>query len=64
MQRSVAKLLAAVTDFMTLRPGDVLMLGVAAGIPRAHAGQRFAIEAAGLGRLEGVLVSEPAEAAA
>ena len=64
MQRSVAKLLASVTDFMTLRPGDVLMLGVAAGAPRAHAGQRFAIEADGLGRLEGVLVSEPIEAAA
>ena len=60
MRRSVARLLADVTDFMTLRPGDMLMLGVAAGAPQAHAGQRFAIDAAGIGRLEGRLVPEPA----
>ena len=56
--RPVAQLLAAVTDFMTLRHGDVLLLGVAAGAPRARAGQRFAVEAAGIGRLEGRLVAE------
>ncbi len=60
MQRSVARLIAEVTDFMTLRAGDVLLLGVAAGAPRARAGQRFVIEsdAPELGRLEGSLVSE------
>lgn len=56
--RPAARLLAEVTDFMTLRPGDVLMLGVAAGAPQARAGQRFAIEAEGIGRLEGRLVAE------
>ena len=58
MQRSAARLLADVTEFMTLRPGDVLMLGVPAGAPRACAGQRFAISIAGLGELEGSLVAE------
>lgn len=52
MSRPAARLLAAVTDFMTLRAGDVLLLGVKAGAPRVRAGQRAAIEAGGLGRLE------------
>lgn len=58
MRRAAARLLADVTEFMTLRPGDVLMLGVPAGAPRARAGQRFAISIAGLGELEGSLVAE------
>ena len=60
MQRSVARLIAEVTDFMTLRAGDVLLLGVAAGAPHTRAGQRFVIESdvPELGRLEGSLVSE------
>jgi 5-oxopent-3-ene-1,2,5-tricarboxylate decarboxylase/2-hydroxyhepta-2,4-diene-1,7-dioate isomerase len=58
MRRGAAKLLADVTEFMTLHPGDVLMLGVPHGAPRARAGQRFAIEIAGLGRLDGTLVAE------
>ena len=36
--RPVALLIADVTEFMTLHPGDVLMLGVADGAPRARAG--------------------------
>ena len=54
--RPVARLLADVTEFMTLRPGDVLMVGVAAGAPRARAGQRVAITIDGVGRLETPLV--------
>ncbi len=42
--RGVAQLIADVTEFMTLQPGDLLMLGAAAGAPRARAGQRVAIE--------------------
>lgn len=56
--RPAAQLLAAVTDFMTLQPGDILMLGVAAGAPQARAGQRVAIEIDGLGRLENAVVAE------
>ena len=57
-QRPLARLLADVTEFMTLHPGDVLMLGVAAGAPHARAGQRFAVACEGIGRLEAALVAE------
>jgi 5-oxopent-3-ene-1,2,5-tricarboxylate decarboxylase/2-hydroxyhepta-2,4-diene-1,7-dioate isomerase len=55
--RPVARLLADVTEFMTLRPGDVLMIGVAAGAPRARAGQRVTVTIAGVGELETPLVA-------
>jgi 5-oxopent-3-ene-1,2,5-tricarboxylate decarboxylase/2-hydroxyhepta-2,4-diene-1,7-dioate isomerase len=50
--RPVPRLLADVTDFMTLSPGDVLAVGAAAPAPRARAGQKVAIEIDGVGRLE------------
>lgn len=56
--RSVEQLLVDVTDFMTLQPGDVLMLGVSAGAPRARAGQEVAIEIEGLGRLVNRFIEE------
>jgi 5-oxopent-3-ene-1,2,5-tricarboxylate decarboxylase/2-hydroxyhepta-2,4-diene-1,7-dioate isomerase len=49
--RSVARLLSDVTDFMTLRPGDVLAVGVARPAPRVRAGQTVDIEIDGLGTL-------------
>ena len=49
--RSAARLLADVTEFMTLSPGDVLALGAAAPAPRVRSGQSVAIEIDGLGRL-------------
>src|SRR5213082_2418740 len=58
--RPVAKLLADVTDFMTLSPGDVLAVGVAAPAPRARAGQVARIEIDGLGRLENPFVDSAA----
>jgi 5-oxopent-3-ene-1,2,5-tricarboxylate decarboxylase/2-hydroxyhepta-2,4-diene-1,7-dioate isomerase len=69
MVRSAARLLSDVSSFMTLRPGDVLMLGVAHGAPQARAGQTFSVEASAIGRLEGRVASEdgtrsPARAAA
>jgi 5-oxopent-3-ene-1,2,5-tricarboxylate decarboxylase / 2-hydroxyhepta-2,4-diene-1,7-dioate isomerase len=60
MLRPVAALLAAVTDFMTLSPGDVLMLGVPAGAPGARVGQRVSITIAGVGTLENQLIAEAA----
>jgi 5-oxopent-3-ene-1,2,5-tricarboxylate decarboxylase/2-hydroxyhepta-2,4-diene-1,7-dioate isomerase len=50
--RPVRRLLADVTEFMTLAPGDVLTVGAAAPAARVRAGQRACIEIAGLGRLE------------
>ncbi len=53
--RSVARLLANVTAFMTLRPGDVLMLGASHVAPRVRAGQSWRIEFEGLPALEGAV---------
>jgi 5-oxopent-3-ene-1,2,5-tricarboxylate decarboxylase / 2-hydroxyhepta-2,4-diene-1,7-dioate isomerase len=49
--RPAARLLAEVTEFMTLAPGDVLALGAAAPAPRVRSGQTFRIEVDGLGSL-------------
>ena len=56
--RSVAQLLVDVTEFMTLNPGDILSIGVAANAPLAHAGQRVTITIEGVGQLENILVAE------
>lgn len=56
--RGVAELVAAVSDFMTLEPGDLLLLGAEANPPRVRAGQAVAIEIEGLGRLGFQLVAE------
>jgi 5-oxopent-3-ene-1,2,5-tricarboxylate decarboxylase/2-hydroxyhepta-2,4-diene-1,7-dioate isomerase len=55
--RPIATLLADVTDFMTLAPGDVLLVGVPASAPRARAGQHVAITVDGVGTLENTLVA-------
>ena len=60
--RSAARLIAEVSEFMTLSPGDVLSVGVAAGAPRARAGQRVSIAIDGLGRLDNPLIAEGASA--
>jgi 5-oxopent-3-ene-1,2,5-tricarboxylate decarboxylase/2-hydroxyhepta-2,4-diene-1,7-dioate isomerase len=56
--RGVARLLADVTEFMTLLPGDVLMLGVSAGAPRVRAGQQSRIVIEGIGELVNHFASE------
>lgn len=49
--RPAARLLADVTEFMTLSPGDVLALGAAAPAPRACSGQTATIAVEGLGSI-------------
>ena len=63
MQRPVARLLADVTDFMTLAPGDVLMLGVPLGAPLARSGQRVVTEIAGIGSYETTIAASAKVAA-
>lgn len=58
--RPAQQLLADVSEFMTLAPGDVLMLGCDAGRPRARAGDRIEISMPALGRLANTLVAEVA----
>ena len=55
--RPAARLLADVTEFMTLIPGDVLALGVARPAPRVRAGQCVDIVADPLGTLSNKFVT-------
>ncbi len=61
--RDAATLLADVSAFMSLQPGDVLMLGtdcLADGArPRAKAGDRIEISAPGLAPLAHTVIGEP-----
>jgi len=58
--RSPAQLLADVSEFMTLKAGDVLLLGCDADRPRAKAGDRIELSGPGLGTLANTLVAEAA----
>ena len=65
--RDIAGLIADVSEFMTLRAGDLLAVGVPERPPLARAGDRMTVEIAGIGRLENTLLPEraiDAEAAA
>ena len=50
--RTTARLIADVSDFMTLMPGDLLLTGSAPAGPRVRAGAEIAIEIDRVGRLE------------
>lgn len=58
MIRSVAKLIADVTEFLTLSPGDILHTGVPENAPRISVGDRVRIEIEGIGALENRVVAE------
>jgi 5-oxopent-3-ene-1,2,5-tricarboxylate decarboxylase/2-hydroxyhepta-2,4-diene-1,7-dioate isomerase len=55
--RSVARLVADVTEFMTLAPGDVLAVGVARPPPRVRAGQSVDIAIEGFATLSNRFVA-------
>ncbi|MDR6522143.1 5-oxopent-3-ene-1,2,5-tricarboxylate decarboxylase/2-hydroxyhepta-2,4-diene-1,7-dioate isomerase [Variovorax paradoxus] len=58
MVRPAAQLLADVTDFMTLSPGDLLLLGVPHGAPRARKGQQASVEIRGVATVHASFVGE------
>jgi 5-oxopent-3-ene-1,2,5-tricarboxylate decarboxylase/2-hydroxyhepta-2,4-diene-1,7-dioate isomerase len=58
--RSPSRLLADVSEFMTLAEGDVLLLGCNAGRPLARAGQRIDIVAPGFETLTNTLIGRGA----
>lgn len=60
LMRPVARLIAEVTEFMTLDAGDVLLVGVPEAMPRARAGDRVAVEIDGVGRVENALRAQGA----
>lgn len=51
--RPAARLLADVTDFMTLSAGDILLLGTCVDQPQVGRSQAFALAAEGMGELHG-----------
>jgi 5-oxopent-3-ene-1,2,5-tricarboxylate decarboxylase/2-hydroxyhepta-2,4-diene-1,7-dioate isomerase len=56
--RGVAELIAAVTEFMTLQPGDLLLLGADTPAPLARAGDAVAVGIEALGTLSFALCEE------
>lgn len=48
----VPKILAYVSAFMTLEPGDVVLTGTPEGVGELHVGDEVAVEIEGIGRLE------------
>ena len=60
LRRNVAQLIADVSEFMTLAPGDLLLIGVDARPARARVGDTMAVEIDGIGRLENPLQAETA----
>jgi 5-oxopent-3-ene-1,2,5-tricarboxylate decarboxylase/2-hydroxyhepta-2,4-diene-1,7-dioate isomerase len=62
--RGIGRLIADVSEFMTLQPGDVLLLGAGHGAPRVRAGQTVAMEIEGVGRLHHRVVNEAEEVTA
>lgn len=61
--RSVPELLRDVSEFMTLNPGDVLLVGVKWQAPTAAPGDTVKISVAGVGQLEFSIHSEAGSAA-
>ncbi len=58
--RHAAQLLADVSAFMTLRAGDVLLLGCDAGRPHARVGDSITLSAPGFATLTNTLIAETA----
>lgn len=56
--RPLRRLIADVTEFMTLEAGDVLLVGPPEGAPLARPGDRVQLEVPGLGKLSHTVVSE------
>lgn len=56
--RSVEKLLADVTEFMTLKKGDVLLVGVPENAPQAKENDLVKIEIEGIGSIENRIIPE------
>jgi len=54
----VPQLIAYLTEFMTLEPGDILLTGTPKGLSHVHAGDEMRLEIDGLGALESKVIAE------
>jgi 5-oxopent-3-ene-1,2,5-tricarboxylate decarboxylase / 2-hydroxyhepta-2,4-diene-1,7-dioate isomerase len=57
VQRSIEHLLVAITDFMTLKAGDILLLGPSFRSPIAHIGQTIELRSPQFGSIQNTVVS-------
>jgi 2-keto-4-pentenoate hydratase/2-oxohepta-3-ene-1,7-dioic acid hydratase in catechol pathway len=57
---SLQRVLAHVSRFMTLEPGDLLLTGTPAGVGALHPGDVVTVEIEGLGKLSNPVISEEA----
>lgn len=57
---SLARVLAHVSRFMTLEPGDLLLTGTPAGVGAVQPGDVMTVEIEGLGTLSNPVIAEPA----
>lgn len=60
LARSAEQLIADLSAFMTLRAGDLLLIGLAGDAPHVRAGQRIRVEAEGLAPIETRVEAEAA----
>jgi 5-oxopent-3-ene-1,2,5-tricarboxylate decarboxylase / 2-hydroxyhepta-2,4-diene-1,7-dioate isomerase len=58
--RPIDRLIADISEFLTLQPGDILLVGEPPDSPLARAGDRVRVEIDGLPAIENELVSEDA----
>ncbi|MDT9643957.1 fumarylacetoacetate hydrolase family protein [Pseudomonas sp. JV245A] len=56
--RSIPQLIAEISEFMTLYPGDVLITGTPEGRVDVRPGDRVEVQISGLGRLANTIVAE------
>jgi 5-oxopent-3-ene-1,2,5-tricarboxylate decarboxylase/2-hydroxyhepta-2,4-diene-1,7-dioate isomerase len=56
--RSVSRLIADVTEFMTLEAGDVLLVGTPENLPRARANDQVTVEIVGVGHVENMVQAQ------
>ena len=56
--RPIDRLIAEISEFLMLQPGDILLIGEAPDSPLAHAGDRVRVEIDGLAPLENEVVAE------
>jgi 5-oxopent-3-ene-1,2,5-tricarboxylate decarboxylase/2-hydroxyhepta-2,4-diene-1,7-dioate isomerase len=58
--RPVERLIADISEFLTLQPGDILLIGEPPDAPLAQAGDKVRVEVTGLPAIENEVMAEVA----